>query len=442
MNENHFELRWSPHGAELATAETCFSGSVAITAIASHMDGFVIALASVQEGRLVNEVFFSRDPRNIRNGHRLYSGPHGVIAFLSYQGGILTSFTENEQPTVRSVRWSRFAIGGETIQWEDGNSLFSEDVRVRGTSPVIAMCGHRGGVLSSFLFVAGARNVHGVTFSPNGANLGGATVVQSGSSAVIALAAIDGHVLASNVFVEGNPIRHAVQIIEDATQPLTGPLHSDGYSKVTAILPYQNGHLMAYMDVAGNLHNHAVEYTEGAATSGNGTVVFSSTKRMISMISFQDGVLFALSPVDIWSFVASGFILTEDLRKTEWSGRGDQWSGWFEMSSLPKAGYEVYRAAFQLIGDRRCGQWAHCEHIGPGPKFRFEMQGHNEIRVCDVIVRVGDGEFPISVEVVLEQDRGQSTGHLRTFYLPAGNIDFDALGIHLRGPSSSLTWNR
>jgi hypothetical protein len=54
----------------------------------------------------------------------------------------------------------------------------------------------------------------------------------------------------------------------------------------------------------------------------------------------------------------------------------------------------------------------------------------------------GRAPFPFSVEVVLEQDRGQSTGHLPTFCLPAGKIDFDALGILLRGPSSSLTWNR
>lgn len=60
------------------------------------------------------------------------------------------------------------------------------------------------------------------------------------------------------------------------------------------------------------------------------------------------------------------------------SGLGAGWSDWYEvcLRDIPQ-NYRIVQTAFQLNGDRTCGDWSQCERISENC-WHFRLQGHSE----------------------------------------------------------------
>jgi LysM domain len=74
--------------------------------------------------------------------------------------------------------------------------------------------------------------------------------------------------------------------------------------------------------------------------------------------------------------------ITWTRRREEWSGHGDQYSNWYDITSEPTPPrYTLTSIDFHLDGDRRCGEYAECDmtrHDPGGVTWVFRMQGHSE----------------------------------------------------------------
>ena len=75
------------------------------------------------------------------------------------------------------------------------------------------------------------------------------------------------------------------------------------------------------------------------------------------------------------------------LRCEKWSpsvpsGKGLDFSPWYEIVSDPNSGYELTSSTLRLEGTHTCGHWAQCEQVdrtNDFVKWRFRIQGTKEV---------------------------------------------------------------
>jgi len=94
--------------------------------------------------------------------------------------------------------------------------------------------------------------------------------------------------------------------------------------------------------------------------------------------------------------------ITWTRRREEWSGHGDQYSNWYDVTSEPTPPrYTLTNVAFHLDGDRRCGAWAECHEVrrdATRVTWAFRMQGHSEqVEIADGAIR---GKAAVSTGVL------------------------------------------
>ena len=72
------------------------------------------------------------------------------------------------------------------------------------------------------------------------------------------------------------------------------------------------------------------------------------------------------------------------------SGKGADFSPWYEIVSDPNPGYGLTSATLRLEGTHTCGRWAVCEQVTRSSdfvKWRFRIQGTKEVLPSEGILR-------------------------------------------------------
>ena len=188
-----------------------YDGISPVTAILPFGNGVLVAFSNSggnpnSHGIVWNPNWTPADI-DLGQGVNVYSGISPVKALLAYNGGILAAFSNVAgNPDRYSIVWNP--------DWTPADTNLGIGVAVYdGISPVTAIASFNGGVLTAFSNAAGNPNRYRIHWSPDGQNLGEGPVVYDGTSPVTAIASVNGGVVTafSNILGNSQPLSHPLE---------------------------------------------------------------------------------------------------------------------------------------------------------------------------------------------------------------------------------------